>query len=221
MMNEEKVVYLVDDDPGVLRALGRLLRADGLEVCACESAAAFLREHDPAAIGCVLLDMRLPDLDGLALQQALLASGCERPVIFMTGFGDVAISVQAMKAGAVDFLTKPCDEDDLLSAVHGAVDRDEHERVVRFELQRIRGRLASLTSREHQVLEQVVDGRMNKQIAADLGIAEKTIKVHRARAMRKMGASSLADLVRKTFELEVGAIVDGHETAPPPGQRQF
>jgi FixJ family two-component response regulator len=126
----------------------------------------------------------------------------------MTGFGDVADSVQAMKAGAVDFLTKPCDDEDLLRAVRGAVERDEQARRVRSELDRIQGRLDSLTPREHEVLLQVVDGRLNKQIAADLGIAEKTIKVHRARAMEKMGASSLADLVRKTFELEVGAVVD-------------
>jgi FixJ family two-component response regulator len=214
-MSEERIVYLVDDDPGVLRALERLLRADGLAVHACGSAAAFLNAHDPEATGCVLLDMRLPDLDGLAVQEALRASGCERPVVFMSGVGGVADGVRAMKAGAVDFLTKPCDEGDLLRAVHDAVERDEHERIVRLELQRIRGHLASLTTREHEVMLQVVDGRMNKQIAADLGIAEKTIKVHRARAMRKMEARSLADLVRKAFELEVGAIVDGHPAPLP------
>jgi FixJ family two-component response regulator len=207
-MNEDSVVYLVDDDAGVLKSMGRLLQAEGFEVRAFQSGQAFLGEHDPGAPGCVVLDMRLPDLGGLALQQALLAAHCERPIVFMTGFGDVADSVQAMKAGAVDFLTKPCDEEDLLRAVHGAVERDEQARRVRSELERIQGRLASLTPREHEVLLQVVDGRLNKQIAADLGIAEKTIKVHRARAMEKMGASSLADLVRKTFELEVGAVVD-------------
>jgi FixJ family two-component response regulator len=210
MMSEEQVVYLVDDDAAVLKSLGRLLQAEGLAVRAFQSAAAFLREHDAETIGCVVLDMRLPDLDGLALQQALLASGCQRPIIFMTGFGDVADSVQAMKAGAVDFLTKPCDDDDLLDAVHGAIAKDAQARCVQTELQRIRGRLASLTPREHEVMQHVVDGRLNKQIAADLGIAEKTIKVHRARAMEKMGASSLADLVRKTFELEAGTVVAGH-----------
>jgi two-component system, LuxR family, response regulator FixJ len=216
MMNEEQIVYLVDDDVAVLKALARLLQAEGLAVRAFQNAAAFLREHDPAQTGCVVLDLRLPDLGGLALQQALLESGCQRPVVFMTGFGDVADSVCAMKAGAVDFLTKPCDEQLLLRAVRGALARDEQERGARIELQRIRGRLASLTPREHEVLLHVVDGRLNKQIAADLGIAEKTIKVHRARAMEKMGASSLADLVRKTFELEVGAVVNGHERSPRP-----
>jgi FixJ family two-component response regulator len=210
MMDEEKVVYLVDDDPAVLKSLARLLHSDGLVVRAFQSAADFLREHDADTAGCVVLDMRLPDLDGLALQQALLSSGCQRPIIFMTGFGGVADSVQAMKAGALDFLTKPCDDDDLLDAVHRAIAKDGETRCVRIELQRIRGRMASLTPREHEVLLHVVDGRLNKQIAADLGIAEKTIKVHRARAMEKMGASSLADLVRKTFELEAGTVVAGH-----------
>ena len=207
-MNDDSVVYLVDDDAGVLKAIGRLLQAEGFEVRAFQSAQAFLHEHEPDVPGCVVLDMRLPDLGGLALQQALLDSSCERPIVFMTGFGDVADSVQAMKAGAVDFLTKPCDDEELLRAVRGAVERDGQARRVRSELECIQGRLDTLTPREHEVLLQVVDGRLNKQIAADLGIAEKTIKVHRARAMEKMGASSLADLVRKTFELEVGAVVD-------------
>jgi FixJ family two-component response regulator len=200
-------VYLVDDDAAVLKALERLLQADGLAVRAFASAAAFLGAHDPDVAGCVVLDMRLPDAGGLAVQQALVASGAWRPVVFMTGYGDVADSVQAMKAGAVDFLTKPCDEAELLAAVRKALARDEEARVVRDELQRIRGRMASLTPREHEVLQQVVFGRLNKQIAADLGIAEKTIKVHRARAMEKMGASSLADLVRKTVEVEAGVVV--------------
>lgn len=206
-MCDEKMVYLVDDDAGVLKSLGRLLQAEGLRVRTFQSAAAFLREHDPDVGGCVVLDMRLPDGGGLELQQTLAASGAARPVIFMTGYGEVADSVQAMKAGAVDFLTKPCDEAVLLAAIHRAIARDEDARRVRDELQRIRGRMASLTPREHEVLQQVVFGRLNKQIAADLGIAEKTIKVHRARAMEKMGASSLADLVRKTVELEAGVVV--------------
>jgi FixJ family two-component response regulator len=206
-MCEQNMVYLVDDDAAVLKSLERLLQADGLAVHAFDSAAGFLREHDPDVTGCVVLDMRLPDVGGLAVQQALAASGAERPIVFMTGYGDVADSVQAMKAGAVDFLTKPCDETELLAAVRKAIARDEEARRVHDELQRIRGRMASLTPREHEVLQQVVFGRLNKQIAADLGIAEKTIKVHRARAMEKMGASSLADLVRKTVEVEAGVVV--------------
>lgn len=206
-MSPEPIVYLVDDDPGVRTALSRLLAADGVTVQAFARAGDFLCAHDPAQPGCVVLDMRLPDLDGLAVQQALLDAGCERPVVFMTGCAGVSESVRAMKAGAADFLTKPCDEDALLGAVHAAIERDGRRRRVRDELDTIRGRLQSLTPREHEVLRHVVDGRLNKQIAADLGIAEKTIKVHRARAMEKMGAASLADLVRKTFELEVGAVV--------------
>jgi two-component system, LuxR family, response regulator FixJ len=206
-MNPEPVVYLVDDDAAVRNALARLLGADGLAVQAFGAASEFLRAHDRSVPGCVLLDMCLPDLDGLAVQQALLQAGSDRPVVFMTGVGGVAESVCAMKAGAADFLTKPCDETLLLDAVHAAIERDLRRRGVRRELDAIAGRMASLTPREHEVLTHVVDGRLNKQIAADLGIAEKTIKVHRARAMEKMGASSLADLVRKTFELEVGAVV--------------
>jgi FixJ family two-component response regulator len=206
-MSIEPIVYLVDDDDAVRTALARLLMADGIAVRAFGSATEFLSCHDPATPGCLLLDMCLPDLDGLSVQQALLDSGCERPVVFMSGVGRVVDSVRAMKAGAVDFLTKPCDEAVLLVAVRGAIDRDLRRRGVRRELEAIRGWMASLTPREHEVLRHVVDGRLNKQIAADLGIAEKTIKVHRARAMEKMGASSLADLVRKTFELEVGAVV--------------
>jgi two-component system, LuxR family, response regulator FixJ len=207
LMSVDPIVFLVDDDDAVRTALARLLGADGLAVQAYGTATEFLLAHDAEAPGCVLLDMCLPDLDGLAVQQALLALGCARPVVFMTGVGGVAESVRAMKAGAADFLTKPCDETALLDAVHAAIDRDAARRRDNCELDAIRGRLASLTPREHEVLRHVVDGRLNKQIAADLGIAEKTIKVHRARAMEKMGASSLADLVRKTFELEVGAVV--------------
>jgi FixJ family two-component response regulator len=201
------VVYLVDADAAVRMAQRRLFESDGLAVQAFGAAAAFLHSHDRDVPGCVVLDLRLPDLDGLALQQALLAAGCERELVFMTGRGAVADSVRAMKAGASDFLTRPCDDAILLDAVHAALDRDAVRRRVRRELQAIRRRLDSLTPREHEVLQHVVGGRLNKQIAADLGVAEKTIKVHRARAMEKMGASSLAELVRKTFELEVGVVV--------------
>lgn len=207
-MNVEPIVYLVDDDPGVLKALIRLLRAEEFSVRVFSSAEEFLLAHDPLAPGCVVLDMRMPNIDGLALQQALLASGSGRFIIFVTGHGDIAASVQAMKAGAVDFLTKPFHDEDFLAAVRCAIAKDEHARKVRLELQSIRWRMESLTPREHQVLEHVVAGRLNKQIAADLGIAEKTIKVHRARAMEKMGVASLAELVRMTVEADVGAVAE-------------
>lgn len=208
-MNVQPVVYLVDEDPADQRAVSRLLQAEAMTVQAFGTAEEFLLAHDPLAPGCVVLDTCLPCLSGLGLQQALLEADSERFIVFMAGGGDVAASVQAMKAGAVDFLVKPFHAEDFLSAVHVALDRDAHARRVRLELESIRWRLGTLTPREYQVLEQVVVGRLNKQIAADLGIAEKTIKVHRARAMEKMGVGTLAELVRKTVEVEVGALVEG------------
>jgi FixJ family two-component response regulator len=208
-MIEQPVVYLIDDEPCLLRALQRLLRAEGHAVLAFESAEDFLCAHDPSLPGCVVADLCLPGLDGLALQRALFALGSTRAVVLMTAYGDVASGVHAMKAGAVDFLVKPFDDGAFLAAVHSALAKDQYEREVLRELQTVRGRLASLTPREHQVLERVVTGRLNKQIAADLGITEKTIKVHRARAMEKMGVSTLAELVRKTLEVELGTMIDG------------
>jgi FixJ family two-component response regulator len=203
------MVYLIDDEPCLLRALQRLLEAEGLAVQAFESAEDFLRAHDPSGPGCVVADLCLPGLDGLSLQHALFELGHARPVVLMTAYGDVATGVHAIKAGAVDFLVKPFDDDTFLAAVRAALARDSYDREVLRELAMVRGRLASLTPREHQVLERVVTGRLNKQIAADLGITEKTIKVHRARAMEKMGVSTLAELVRKTIEVELGTVIDG------------
>ena len=207
-MDAEPVVYLVDDDHLEKQALSRLLQAEAMTVQAFATADEFLRAHDPLAPGCAVLDIGLPGLGGLGLQRALLEADCERLIVFMTGRGDVAASVQAMKAGAVDFLVKPFHCADFVAAVRNALAIDEYARKVRVALESIQRCLATLTPREHQVLRQVVEGRLNKQIAADLGIAEKTIKVHRARAMEKMGAGSLAELVRKTVEVEVGALVE-------------
>jgi FixJ family two-component response regulator len=158
-------------------------------------------QHDPAAPGCVVLDMVMPSVGGLALQRNLLASGCERFIIFITGHGDIPSSVEAMKAGAVDVLTKPFHDQEFLDAVRVAVARDDSARATYAQLQSIRQRLATLTRREREVLEHVVTGRLNKQIAADLGTVEKTIKVHRARVMEKMRVSSLAELVRLTLQI--------------------
>jgi FixJ family two-component response regulator len=205
------MVYLIDDEPCLLRALQRLLQAEGYAVLAFESAEDFLHAHDPCRPGCVVADLCLPGLDGLSLQRTLFALGNARPVVLMTAYGDIATGVHAMKEGAVDFLVKPFDDEVFLEAVRSALDRDRYERVVLRELQAVRGRMASLTPREHEVLEHVVTGRLNKQIAADLGITEKTIKVHRARAMEKMGVSSLAQLVRKTLEVELGTVIDGKD----------
>jgi len=190
------IVYLVDDDPGVLKALTRLLRASGYEVRAFASPDEFLDQHDAAIPGCLVLDVSLPKWNGLDLHDRLAASGVERAVVFITGNGDVPTSVRAMKAGAVDFLIKPFGEHELLAAVRAAVEKDGRTRRKRSERSSIEDRLATLTTRERQVLEHVVAGRLNKRIAVDLGTVEKTIKVHRGRVMQKMGAASVVDLVR-------------------------
>jgi FixJ family two-component response regulator len=188
-------VRVVDDDAGVLKSLDRLLRSAGFAVRTFPSSQDFLRQHDGTAPGCVVLDLSMPGLDGLQLQQALARAGDTCPVIFITGFGDVPTSVRAMKAGAVDFLTKPFDRAQLLAAVRIAIDRDRSARAARAERSSIGVRVAALTPREREVMVHVVAGHLNKQIAADLGIAEKTVKVHRARVMNKMGAGSVAELV--------------------------
>ena len=191
-------VFLVDDDAAVLRSLERLLRAAGFAVRAFASPEAFLGQHDPAAAGCAVLDLAMTGLSGLDLQRALAARGGDLPVVFLTGRGDIPASVQAMKAGAVDFLTKPVDAADLVAAVRLALEKGRQAREARAGLGAIERRLATLSPREHEVLRHVVAGRLNKQIAADLGVAEKTVKVHRGRVMAKMAARSVADLVRMT-----------------------
>jgi FixJ family two-component response regulator len=189
-------VFLVDDDAGVLKALSRVLRARGYDVRPYASPQAFLADYDPAAPGCAVLDVAMPGLDGLALQQALTAGERHRPVIFITGKGDVSTSVRAMKAGAVDFLTKPVSDTDLVEAIARAEKQDAKFREACAELATITARLARLTPREREVLTHVVAGRLNKQIAGDLGTVEKTIKVHRSRMMEKLGVRTVADLVR-------------------------
>jgi FixJ family two-component response regulator len=190
------VVYLVDDDPEVRRALSRLLRAAGYCTRPFGSASEFLGSGEARlSAGCIVLDLAMPGLNGFELQECLTASGCHRPIIFLTGNGDISKSVRAMKAGAVNFLTKPVDESELLAAVEEALRVDAEERAAWNTRMSISDRLNTLTPRERQVFQHVVAGRLNKQIAADLGIVEKTIKVHRARVMRKMNAGSLVELV--------------------------
>jgi FixJ family two-component response regulator len=189
-------VYLVDDDPAVLKALSRLLHSAGLSAVPFASPEEFLARVGPDTEGCAVLDLAMPGLDGLALQEALAGRGIEMPTLFLTGHGDVPQSVRAMKRGAVDFLTKPVDDDVFLQAVREALERSRSGRADRAESARIRRLVESLTSREREVLGGVVAGRLNKQIAADLGIAEKTVKVHRGRVMEKMEAQSVAELVR-------------------------
>ena len=197
-------VFIVDDDQGVLVALSRLLRASGYETRTYASPQALFERHDPETPGCLVLDVALPGLSGLELQRALARSGCDRPIVFITGGGDIPTTVQAMKAGAVDFLTKPFADEELLAAVRVAIERDHQSRAARAGLRSIVERLAMLTQREREVLEAVIAGRRNKQIAADLGTVEKTIKVHRARVMKKMGAESVAELVRLAAHGGVG-----------------
>ena len=188
-------VFVIDDDAAFLTAVTRLLRAVNFEVRAFPNATAFLNEHDPTAPGCLVLDVAMPGLDGLQLQKELAAIGSTRPIVFMTGEGDIATSVKAMKAGAVHFLTKPFEKAELLAAIAEALQRDQRSRSAMNERQAIEQRFASLTPRERQVLSHVIAGRLNKQIAGDLGAAEKTVKVHRARVMEKMGVRSVAELV--------------------------
>jgi FixJ family two-component response regulator len=188
-------VFLVDDDPAVLTALGRLLRAAGFKVLGFSSAEAFLRMHDAGIPGCAVLDIALPDVNGIEIQRRLGELGCERPIIFLTGQGTIPMSVEAMKAGAVDFLTKPVSAEKLLDAVRLALEKDRMKRLARVERASVEERLASLTPRERQILPLIVAGLLNKQIAAELGTAEKTIKVHRGRIMSKMGVRSVAELV--------------------------
>jgi FixJ family two-component response regulator len=188
-------VFLVDDDAHILRALSRLLRVAGFEVEAYESAGDFLAHHDARAPGCAVLDVGMAELDGLALQDALVAGDAPRPVVFLTGCDDIPTSVRAMKAGAIDYLTKPVDDEALIQAVEAALAFDQAAREQRQTLDSYHARHAALTPREREVMEHVVAGRLNKQIAHDLGTVEKTIKVHRAHIMEKMQVRSVAALV--------------------------
>lgn len=198
MSNPAPVVFVIDDEPAVLKAIARLLVSAGMRVAAFGSPQEFLDRYDPAAPGCLVLDVSMPGLNGMQLQQALIEKDCALPIVFLTGRGDIPSSVQAMKRGAVDFLTKPVDDSSLIAAVRRALEQDFAGRGERGEIAALRQRLATLTPREREVLGHVVAGRRNKQIAAVLGTTEKTVKVHRARLMEKMQVESLADLVRIT-----------------------
>jgi FixJ family two-component response regulator len=204
MSTAEPTVFVVDDDPAVLKSLSRLLRSARLDVATFSSPREFLERHDPSAPGCCVLDVAMPGLNGLELQEALTAKGSELPIIFLTGHGDIPMSVQAMKRGALDFLTKPVHDEDLLKAVHVAIEKDRLQRQTRAEVTEIQQRLATLTPREREVMEHVISGQLNKQTAADLGTVEKTIKVHRARVMEKMKVQSVAELVRLAERAGVG-----------------
>jgi FixJ family two-component response regulator len=201
MLEERAVVFVIDDDPSMRLALEDLVATVGLEVRAFAAPQEFLQSKPPDATGCLVLDVRLPGMSGLTLQKELAKEGLALPVIFITGHGDIPMSVRAMKAGAVEFLTKPFHDQDLLDAIHTAIERDRKRRREAVRLAELRERLATLSEREHQIMMLVVIGRANKQIAAELTLSEMTVKVHRGQVMRKMHARSLPELVRMADRL--------------------
>ena len=199
----DAVIAIVDDDPSVREGLSSLIRSAGLQVETFASAQEFLARPGAEAPSCLVLDLQLPGLSGLDLQKRMAEVGLEIPIVFLTGHGNIPASVQAMKAGAVEFLTKPFDEQDLLQAIQEAVERDRRNRQQHAEIRELQNRYESLTAREQEVMQQVVSGLLNKQVAAELNITEYTVKIHRGRVMRKMHAESLADLVRMAENLEI------------------
>jgi FixJ family two-component response regulator len=199
----EAVIAIVDDDASVQRGLQRLIRSAGWKVETFASAQEFLARSRAELPNCVLLDLQLPGLSGLDLQKQMAEVGLEIPIVFLTGHGNIPVSVQAMKAGAVQFLTKPVDEQELLQAIEEAVERDRRTRQEQVEISVLRDRYESLTGREQEVMQKVISGMLNKQIAADLKITEDTVKFHRGHIMRKMNADSLADLVRMAKDLAI------------------
>jgi len=196
MTDSEAIVFVVDDDPSVRRSLKRLIRSAGFAVASFASAQEFLEYPRPDIPGCLVLDIHMPGVSGLELQEEMARAGFNLPVIFLTGYGTVPASVRAMKAGAVDFLEKPVDDNTLLDVIQQAVERNRRARLEQAEIREIQGRVDSLSPREREVLSLLLTGMLNKQIASELGTTEKTIKVHRGRVMEKMQAGSMAKLVR-------------------------
>jgi FixJ family two-component response regulator len=195
-------VHIVDDDASMRSALEGLFESVGLETQTYATANDFLSTNLPDRPGCIVLDVRLPDMNGLEFQGRLIEIGVGLPVVLMTGFGDIPMSVHAMKNGAVDFLPKPFRDQDMLNAVMAAIERDRQRRVVEHDVSRLRERFDTLSPREQEVMLHVTTGRMNKQVAGDLGISEITVKIHRGAAMRKMGARTYAELVRMADALK-------------------
>jgi FixJ family two-component response regulator len=199
----EPIVFVVDDDPSIRTSTERLVRSVGFKVQTFASAKEFLASARPDEPACLVLDVRMPGLSGLDLQRELARSGVDIPIIFMTGHGDIPMTVRAMKAGAVEFLTKPMRKQALLDAIRAAIERDRAARTERLEARQLRQRYEQLTAREREVMARVVAGLLSKQIAGELATTERTIKFHRAHIMRKMAAESLADLVRMASQLGI------------------
>ncbi len=196
MPDPTQTVFIVDDDPSVLASVERLLRASGYAVESFSSASDFLAQRPPQAKGCVVADLQMPGMDGLAMQEALAQSAAPMPVVFWSGRGDIPASVRAMRNGAEDFLSKTAPKEDLFAAIERALARDDLERVERARTSELRARFARLTPRENEVLAHVLRGKLNKQIAASLGIDERSVKRHRTSLMRKLSVSSVVDLTR-------------------------
>ena len=203
MSAEGGTVYVVDDEAAFRKALMRLLRAGGFQVSAFASAHEFLASYQTDEVACIVLDVAMPELDGMALQRRLTESGALAPIVFLTGRGDIPMTAHAIKSGAVDFLTKPVDAATLFRAVRLALRRAATNKVAHSTMAALNARYSSLTPREREVMAKVVAGKLNKQIAADLEVAEQTIKIHRGRVMKKMGVESVADLVRAAERVTV------------------
>jgi FixJ family two-component response regulator len=201
----EPVVAIVDDDPSAREGLQSLIESAGWRTETFASAQEFLARPGAEAPSCLVLDLQMPGLSGLDLQKRMAEVGLEVPIVFLTGHGNIPASVKAMKAGAVEFLTKPFDEEKLVQAIEEAIERDQRSRQQHAEMRELRDRYESLTAREQQVMQQVVSGLLNKQIAAELNITEFTVKIHRGHVMRKMRADSLADLVRMAESLRISS----------------
>ncbi len=208
MKDVDSIVFVVDDDSSIREAIAILVKLAGPSVETFGTAQEFLRSKRPDLPGCVVLDVELPGLSGLDLQRELTAHGIKLPIIFITGYGDIPMSVRAMKAGALEFLTKPFRDQDLLDAIQQALERDRAARRHSREIAELREHFDALTSREREVMSLVVAGWLNKQIGFELGISEITVKIHRGRVMNKMGAQSLAELVRMTERLELPTAKD-------------
>ena len=204
-LTREAVVIVIEDDASVRSAVKELIESVGLKVRLYASANAFLEAHNPDTTSCLVLDVRLPELSGIKLQEELSRAGVHVPIVLISAYADVEMAVSAMKAGAVDFLTKPFRSQDLLDAVYTALERDCIRRKLQEWQSTLRAHYESLTARERQVITNVTAGKLNKQIAADLGLSEVTVKLHRARAMRKMRATSLADLVKMLEHFDPGS----------------